>query len=61
MIVEEVVDQQQLYTDDGNSLGNATTVMEYEEDEEFSKYRRDQIYAELEIEKRKTKIGFTMG
>lgn len=56
------------YTEEGNSsLNNETDAsqMQYgdeeEDDEDFCRYRKDQIYSEIDFMKRKTKIACTLG
>ena len=54
------------YTEDGSSTLNNEgdsygTEVEYDEDEDFVRYRKEQIYQELEKNKNKTKIGCTLG
>jgi hypothetical protein len=35
--------------------------MGYEEDEEFRRFRKEQIFSEIDFTKRKTKIACTIG
>ena len=65
MINEE---NMEYYTEEGtSSLNNGSesqnSVLEYEEDgeEDFCKYRKEQIFQEIDFMKRKTKIACTLG
>lgn len=54
------------YTEEGtSSLNNESDAseMHYEEecDEDFCKYRKEQIFQEIDFMKRKTKIACTLG
>ena len=55
----EDVNEQYTDADDGN--GNGDSVLEYEEEEEFQKIRRDHVFAEIDFTKRKSKIICTLG
>ena len=48
------------YTDEGLNE-NGDSVLEYEEDEEFQKIRREHVFAEIDFTKRKSKIVCTVG
>ncbi len=51
------------YTEEENELAaNGESVLEYEEDEEeYLKIRRDQVFGEIDFTKRKCKIVCTLG
>ena len=61
MINEEL----EYYTEDGSSsLNNGESqgsYMGYDEDDEYCRYRRDQIFQQIDFMKRKTKIACTIG
>lgn len=62
MINEEM----EYYTEDGSSeLNNGDSQnsddMAYGEEEEYCKYQKEQIFQEVDLIKRKTKIACTMG
>ena len=41
--------------------GNGDSVLEYEEDEEFQKIRKEHVFSEIDFTKRKSKIVCTLG
>ena len=50
------------YSEGTEGQGNGESVMSYEEEEEeYQKIRRDQVYAVLDYNKRKSKIICTLG
>lgn len=53
------------FTDDGSSLGgdvdNYTTELDYDEEDEFVRYRKEMIFSETDFTKSKTKVGCTLG
>ena len=54
------------YTDDGsstlnNEADNYSSVLEYDEEEDFVRYRKEMIFQESEYTKSKTKVGCTIG
>ena len=49
------------YTEDDGGNGNGESVLEYEEEEEFQKIRREHVFAEIDFTKRKSKIICTLG
>lgn len=55
----EDVNEQYTENDDGN--GNGDSVLEYEEEEEFQKIRKDHVFSEIDFTKRKSKIICTLG
>ena len=48
------------YTEDDMN-GNGDSVLEYEEEEEYLKVRKEHVFAEIDFTKRKTKIVCTLG
>ncbi len=56
-------DQEQYTTDEGGEIngGSGDSVMEYEEEEEFQKIRKEHVFAEIDFTKRKSKIICTLG
>lgn len=59
MYNEDVMEQ---YTDGDNGTGNGDSeVLEYEEDEEFQKIRKEHVFADIDFTKRKSKIVCTLG
>lgn len=48
------------YTEDDMNV-NGDSVMDYEEEEEFQKIRKEHVFAEIDYTKRKTKIVCTIG
>ena len=40
---------------------NGDSVMDYDEEEEFQKIRKEHVFAEIDYTKRKTKIVCTLG
>lgn len=61
MINEEM----EYYTEDGSdSLQNGESHgsdLGYDDEDDFTKYRKEQIFAEIDFMKRKTKIACTIG
>lgn len=41
--------------------GNGDSVLEYEEEEEFQKIRKEHVFADIDFTKRKSKIVCTLG
>jgi hypothetical protein len=48
------------YTEDDIN-GNGDSVLEYEEEEEYLKIRKEHVFSEIDFTKRKTKIVCTLG
>lgn len=55
----EDVNEQYTEGDDGNGTGDS--VLDYEEEEEFQKIRKEHVFSEIDFTKRKSKIICTLG
>lgn len=50
------------YTEEeGELVGNTDSVLEYEDEEEYLKIRREHVFGEIDFTKRKSKIVCTLG
>jgi hypothetical protein len=54
------------YTDDGSSTlnnegDNYSSELEYDEEDDYFRYRKEMVFAETEFNKSKTKVGCTIG
>jgi hypothetical protein len=60
-----MINEEDYYTEDGSSsLNNGESQgsdMGYDEDEEFCRFRKEQIFQEIDFTKRKSKIVCTLG
>lgn len=60
----QINEEMEYYTDESSSLnneGSGASELDYEDDEEFCKYHKEQIFQEIDFTKRKTKIACTIG
>ena len=52
---------EQYTEEEGEMAGNGDSVLEFEEEEEFLKVRKEHVFGEIDFTKRKSKIACTLG
>jgi hypothetical protein len=52
---------EQYTEEEGEMVGNGDSVLDYEDEEEFLKIRKEHVFGEIDFTKRKSKIVCTIG